>query len=495
MAAALAALAALAAPALGAALPHDRTAAQPANTSNSSWRYRVAGPGCTLEVLELMGFDDTQPAPKSGLQLLEAHDVFVAHSELNLTEQRLAASSCDVRERVQGRPGRDFLVPEGYIPPEQMFLEFELLAATHPDRAVMIDLTETLGTPRTAEGRHIHVLKISDNPSVDEDEPNFLLVGMHHAREVMGPETVLLAAKKLLEASMAGGSRDPEVVAIKKMVEETQIYLAWDWNPDGWRYVFDVDNSWRKNRLPNPDGSFGVDLNRNYPFGWDFSCGGSSTMTSNTYRGPSAGSEPEMQTMVAWQADRRFNRIVDLHSAGRDVRQNYAECAELPSLVDEMYTEIVIAVAEDMGYIHRRSCCTGGEISYAFSTHGSMSILFEQGRSFQPPYDDTMEELETENWPGILGFWRLPTPAFGHVIDAITGNPIPGAQLRVTSLPWNYGEYVETSVHGLFHLWLPTGQWAVAINATGYAATVVPAMEADRETGVQHTFELTPLAL
>ena len=63
----------------------------------------------------------------------------------------------------------------------------------------------------------------------------------------------------------------------------------------------------------------------------------------------------------------------------------------------------------------KRSCCTGGEISYAFSSHGSLSILFEQGRSFQPSYEDTMAELETENWPGILGFWRLPTPAYGHV--------------------------------------------------------------------------------
>ena len=76
-----------------------------------------------------------------------------------------------------------------------------------------------------------------------------------------------LAAKKLLEASarssVPGHKSDPEAARIRKMVEETQIYLAWDWNPDGWRYVFDVDNSWRKNRLPNPDGSFGVDLNRN----------------------------------------------------------------------------------------------------------------------------------------------------------------------------------------------------------------------------------------
>ena len=140
-----------------------------------------------------------------------------------------------------------------------------------------------------------------------------------------------------------------------------------------------------------------VDLNRNYPFGWDFSCGGSATMSSNTYRGPAAGSEPEMQTMVAWQvrpppwpkasrhlsqklnaagfpaaaatsaphrprrllvscadqplpcsraqASRKFAKLVDLHSSGRDVRQNYAECAELPERIDTEYTSIVSTVA------------------------------------------------------------------------------------------------------------------------------------------------------
>ena len=69
------------------------------------------------------------------------------------------------------------------------------------------------------------------------------------------------------------------------------------------------------------------------------------------------------------------------------------------------YTEIVSAVADDMGYVPVRSCCTGGEISYAFSTHGSLSILFEQGTSFQPLYAATMEEIALENWPGIRNFF------------------------------------------------------------------------------------------
>ena len=189
-----------------------------------------------------------------------------------------------------------------------------------------------------------------------------------------------------------------------------------------------------------------------------------------------------MQTMVAWQESRKFAKIIDLHSSGRDVRQNYAECAELPDEIDVMYTGIVSAVAADMDYVPVRSCCTGGEISYAFSSWGTMSILFEQGRSFQPPYEDTMEELQTENLPGIMNFFELPIPAYGHVRDAATGLPVAGAQLRSLSFAWNYGEFVTSSTFGRYHMWVPTGTWQVSVTAPGYADVTVD-VEASREMG------------
>ena len=448
--------------------------------TNTSWRVRLTGPRCSADAITNLGFDDVAVGGNR-----TTFDVFFDHAELAASERALArgaATGCAVTEREQGRPGRDVLVPEGYRTPEEIQRLMELLALTHPGYAALIDLTEELGTPPTVEGRHIYALKVSDNADEDEDEPNLLLVGMHHAREIMGPETVLLVAERLLE----DGGDD-----IKKLVAGTQIYLAWDWNPDGWRYVFDVDNSWRKNRLPNPDGSFGVDLNRNYPFGWDFTCGGSTQMSSNSYRGPSAASEPEVQTMIAWQESRRFAKIIDLHSSGRDVRQNYAACAALPDPIDSMYTELVTTVATDMNYIPVRSCCTGGEISFAFSTHGTLSMLFEQGRSFQPPFADTMEELELENLPGILNFFSRPIPAFGHVRDAASGAPIPDAQLRSTNFEWNYDESVATNRFGSFHLWLPSGTWQINMTAPGYEPAVVD-VEASTESGVERELELTP---
>ena len=197
--------------------------------STTSWRLRVAGPACTELSLAHLG-TDVWPVHNSS----STFDVFVDHPDV---ARVTTPDGCKVVEREQGQPGRKFLVPDGYMPPEEMDEVFRLLALTHPDRAQFIDLTEPLGAPPTQEGRHIYALKVSDNVQVDENEPNLLLVGMHHAREIMGPETVLFAAQQLLET---------EVDKHAALVEGNQIYLAWDWNPDGWRYVLDTDNMWRE---------------------------------------------------------------------------------------------------------------------------------------------------------------------------------------------------------------------------------------------------------
>ena len=63
--------------------------------------------------------------------------------------------------------------------------------------------------------------------------------------------------------------------------------------------MWDIDETWRKNRRPNDDGvSYGVDMNRNYPMAWDVEfCRGSDTQSSNNYRGPSAASEPVIHNL------------------------------------------------------------------------------------------------------------------------------------------------------------------------------------------------------
>ena len=94
-------------------------------------------------------------------------------------------------------------------------------------------------------------------------------------------------------------------------------------NPDGYQYTFDHERLWRKNLRDNDDDgqitrADGVDPNRNFPehFGYDEE-GSSSQISSDTYRGPSAGSEPETQAMMSLFDRADFSFQVNYHSFGQ----------------------------------------------------------------------------------------------------------------------------------------------------------------------------------
>ncbi|MDC1174899.1 M14 family metallopeptidase [Bacteriovoracaceae bacterium] len=146
---------------------------------------------------------------------------------------------------------------------------------------------------QTVEGRSIPAIKISGVKKFHKDQfvPAILFVGSHHAREHLSTEIPMLLIKYLLESY----ETNPEV---KKLVDSREIYLVPMLNSDG--AMYDIGNRkykmWRKNRIQNDNRSFGVDLNRNYSFGWG--TGGSSrSPNSDVYMGPKPFSEPETQAV------------------------------------------------------------------------------------------------------------------------------------------------------------------------------------------------------
>jgi hypothetical protein len=158
----------------------------------------------------------------------------------------------------------------------------------------LISTKMNLGTSH--EGRTIWGIKISDNPNVNESatEPVIYYDALHHAREPIGMSVILYYMYWLLE----NYNTNPEA---QYLVNNREIYFVPIVNPDGYVYNQTTNPNgggmWRKNRRNN-SGSFGVDLNRNYPYGWGLNSGSSGTPSSDTYRGPSAGSEPETQAVM-----------------------------------------------------------------------------------------------------------------------------------------------------------------------------------------------------
>ncbi|UCG52452.1 MAG: immune inhibitor A [Candidatus Latescibacterota bacterium] len=183
------------------------------------------------------------------------------------------------------------------------------LETNYPDLA---DL-DVMGT--SLETRNIYVLKISDNVLLSEGEPEVLIMGCHHAREIMSVDVPLRFAVYLLE----NYGIDPVVT---DMVDNREIYIAPMINPDGHVYVQHNHsgwwgNWWRKNRRDNGDGSIGVDLNRNYGYMWGYDDVGSSpNPISDVYRGTGPFSEPETQVVRDFCQSRRISVALSYHTYG-----------------------------------------------------------------------------------------------------------------------------------------------------------------------------------
>jgi len=163
----------------------------------------------------------------------------------------------------------------------------------------------------THEGRDIWAVRISDNPSEDEEEPGALFLGCHHAREWISVEVPLYIAQYLAN----NYDSDAEV---KHFVDNCQIWIVPVVNPDGYEYSRTRDRMWRKNRRDNGDETFGVDLNRNYSYMWGGPDASPGTSAEN-YRGPSAFSEPETQAIRDLALDYDFRVLMSYHNYGQQV--------------------------------------------------------------------------------------------------------------------------------------------------------------------------------
>jgi len=401
------------------------------------------------------GFD----VPAGGITE-DCFEAIVSDAELEALENR----GLEPQLITVGQPFRDIQnkrlslssVPSGYPDLEQIRAQMNTVEADFPSICKVVDLTAVYETDPTFEGRHIIAVKISDHVDEEEDEPAFLLVGAHHAREIVTPVIALYAIEQFTQQY----GYDPAITAL---VDEYEIWIAPVWNPDGYEYVFTTDNYWRKNRRIYEDG-IGVDLNRNYPFGWDAICSGSTIVASQTYRGPEEASEPETQTMIAFGSDRHFAKVADLHSYAREVRYGNG-CLPHPFMSFMASEANDLAVAAN--YQTARSCCTGGDIHFHTANHGSHAFLWETHQSFQPDYASARIEA-ARVFPSLLALLERPICLSGHVTDALTGEAV-AATITYLNVIFENGETNGSEGRwGRYHAFMPSGIYNLEFAANGY---------------------------
>ncbi len=327
-------------------------------------------------------------------------------------------------------------------------------------------LTEKVSLGKSLEGRDIWAIKISDNAELNElDEPTLLFNSMHHAREVMTPEVSI----DIIEYLLTNYELDSKV---KNWVDLNQIWVIPMFNVDGNVKMWNHDKWWRK----NVRGGYGVDLNRNYPTGWNKCNGSSGRKTSQTYRGPSPASEPETKVMMDFIEKTRPVFDISYHAYSELVIYPFGcdgERTPTKTVVEKIGIEIATKLeykpgtAWDLLY-----SVDGGDIDWMYDAFQVIPYVIEVSSSrqgFQPSYSkwrDKTVERNRAGWMHLLD--RVQESGVrGQIMSS--GTSVENAIVKVFNVSEQDILFQKYKAHqnGLYHLVLNPGTYKLEVHVDG----------------------------
>ncbi len=305
--------------------------------------------------------------------------------------------------------------------------EMQQAAADHPSIMVL----DTLGY--SVEGRMILGAKVSDNPSTEENEPEFRIIGCHHGNEYMSVEMALL----MLEYLTDNYGSDPQVT---HLVNDLETWIIPMMNPDG-------------RTAGSRQNANGVDLNRDYGYMWD-------------HDSPAMFSQPETKVIREHGMKHNFSLSLSFHTSG-DVMNHVWNYKDFP-VADSAF---VVDISEEYGSFNGYWVVEGYEW---YVTNGDCNDWSYGSRS---SIDAT---IETDNYD-IPNVWNLNRPAMlammertedgvrGLLTDASSGDPVEG-MVRCTQ----FGLPVYTDpVMGDYQKNLLPGTYTLKFSANGYQDSVI----------------------
>lgn len=360
---------------------------------------------------------------------------------------------------------------EGTKDPELVERAMRALAARHPR------LTRIFEVGRTHEDRPILGMVIGEALE-DASRPAVLLCGVTHGNELSSAEPPLDAARWLLE----NPERDPRA---PRWLHTFHVVIVPIINVDGSYTFWHVSSlRGRTNRYKDPQAEelklfeYGVDLNRNYPFQW-----GSVTDRYNSdeprspfWRGPTPGSEPEVQAMMKLGETWRFVAMITYHGAAGKLLVPYTvEGANptTPSAAWAVAPEMVAASGvlpgrrryEALRHLYPVS---GTDQDWFHWSFGTLAYLVELPFSVPGPRRPlaAMVEASRPLWQVLMNKF-LEGPAITvQVPEAFRKEGPVGVAIEPTV--WRNGEhFTAPSDSGVFHAYLPVaGRYTVHATST-----------------------------
>lgn len=331
------------------------------------------------------------------------------------------------------------------------YSQYDSIMHSFPELYPSLCLIDTIG--KSINGRLILVLKISDNVSADEDEPETFYTSSIHGDETAGFILMLRLAAYLLKNYNTSAR-------IRNLVDNLEIWINPLSNPDG---TYRTGNTIT---TPVRFNAAGYDLNRNFP----------DPETPNTIK------QKETLDMVNFLREHRFNLSANFHS-GEEVVNYPWDSRWWLHADDDWFYDISRKYADTVhlhspaGYMNfLDNGVTNGYSWYSINGGRQDFVTWElQGREVTIEVHDEYVTPEVQlnaiwqyNYRSLLGYLENALYGIhGTIKDSETGNPVP-ARIFITGHDKDSSHVYSDSLSGSFYRMLAPGTYDLNISAKGY---------------------------
>jgi uncharacterized repeat protein (TIGR01451 family) len=358
--------------------------------------------------------------------------------------------------------------PDAWPSFDEYVIRMQALETAHPE---IVDLV-IIGY--SVQNRPLYCLEITDNPGVDENEPEFKYTANHHGDETTGVELTMRLAELLANSY---GS-DP---TLTNLVNEMEIWLCPIYNPDG--YVAGT----RYN-------AHGQDLNRDFP-----------DRFTDPIDDP-AGREPETQAFMNFGYAHRFVMGANYHGGAQVL--NYPWDAIADEFNPEYAPDDQLFYDFGYGYTQRNTdlwnggwpngitrgwewyMIYGGMQDWAYFYQGEHHVTLEISNNKSPAYN-LMNDYWDRNRDAMLWWMSQSLTGFhGLVLDARNSSPL-NATVTVNGMAMPNFARTDPDL-GDYHRVILPGYYTLTASADGFISQSA-AISVISGTVVMQDFYLLPL--
>lgn len=363
---------------------------------------------------------------------------------------------------------QDGAVPKGlnngdalgeYVPFTLMTSMLQDYAAAFPAICRLTSIGESV------QGRDLWVMRITDNPGIEEAEPEVKYIGSMHGDEPVGA-IMLLYLVDLLLVNYGTNARTTN------LVDSTDISILVLMNPDGYEAV-------------TRNNAGGRDLNRSFPQGLDDFTG---TMFDGEPLG-AAGRPIEVRAVMEWSAANSFALAANFHTGALIVNYPYDYVPGIPSgspalapdnamLIDlslsysELNTPMYFTGTFPSGIVNGSDwyALQGGMQDWNYRYLGGVETTMEISNT-KRPLQSALPGLWDNNRDALLTYLEYVHRGVRGVVTSETGGEPLYAKVAVAGN--SQPVFTDADLGDYYRLLLP-GTYTLTFTAPGHGSVTIP---------------------